>query len=308
MTPRAEALLYAAARAQLVRGALSPAARTRARACCSIATSTPRWPIRGRRGLGLGQVREINRFATADLQPRRTLLLRICRPRVGRAQAERDESPDRLESESGEFFSRVAAAYDELAEAERERIRVLDAGRAARARARRRAGGDRRSLGRQAERRVSMRATMPRRASPPHRCHAASALSAARSPRRWPCGAGLGGAMGRAVGGRSCRQSCGTPMFPAPASTNLQARARQVTSCSATPATPGATTPTTTYAPSAGATAPGTTLRGADHERADGDHAAPTTTTLAQTAPAPAAQAAKSKTSNGGGRCRPLRS
>jgi dTMP kinase len=81
------------------------------------------------RGLGVEQVREINRFATGDLQPARTLLLRIS-PADGRARlAERAESPDRLEAESAEFFSRVAAAYDELAAAESERIRVLDAGR-----------------------------------------------------------------------------------------------------------------------------------------------------------------------------------
>ena len=79
------------------------------------------------RGLGVEQVREINRFATGAVEPDRTLLLRIA-PAAGRArQAERAESPDRLESEDASFFARIAAAYDELARAEPERIRVLDA-------------------------------------------------------------------------------------------------------------------------------------------------------------------------------------
>jgi dTMP kinase len=72
-------------------------------------------------------VREINRFATGSLDPDRTLLLRIS-PIEGRArQLERAERPDRLESEDAGFFAEIAAAYDELARAEPERIRVLDA-------------------------------------------------------------------------------------------------------------------------------------------------------------------------------------
>ena len=59
--------------------------------------------------------------------PDRTLLLRID-PAAGRARAEgRGEAPDRLEREGDAFFAAIAAAYDELAAAEPERIRVLDA-------------------------------------------------------------------------------------------------------------------------------------------------------------------------------------
>ena len=66
-------------------------------------------------------------FATGDLVPDRTLLLRIA-PAAGRErQAGRDEQPDRLEREDEEFFACIAAAYDELAAAEPQRIRVLDA-------------------------------------------------------------------------------------------------------------------------------------------------------------------------------------
>jgi len=80
------------------------------------------------RELGLEEVRAINDFGTGGLQPDRTLLLRID-PAGGRARlAGRGEAPDRLELEDEIFFRAVASAYDRLAEAEPERIRVLDAG------------------------------------------------------------------------------------------------------------------------------------------------------------------------------------
>ncbi|HEX3433952.1 MAG TPA: dTMP kinase [Solirubrobacteraceae bacterium] len=129
VTARAEALLYAAARAQLVQELLRPLLDEGAIVLLDRYVDSSLAYQGAARGLGVEQVREINRFATGDLQPDRTLLLRIS-PADGRArQVERAESPDRLEGESGEFFSRVAAAYDELAAADSERIRVLDAGR-----------------------------------------------------------------------------------------------------------------------------------------------------------------------------------
>ena len=73
-------------------------------------------------------MRLINDFATGGLHPDRTLLLRIA-PAAGRArQAGRGDLPDRLEREDEDFFAHVAAAYDELAAAAPQRIRVLDAG------------------------------------------------------------------------------------------------------------------------------------------------------------------------------------
>jgi len=72
-------------------------------------------------------VRAINLFATGGLKPDRTLLLRIS-PTGGRArQRERALEPDRLEREGETFFTAIAHAYDELAHAEPERIRVIDA-------------------------------------------------------------------------------------------------------------------------------------------------------------------------------------
>jgi dTMP kinase len=116
--PRAEALLYAAARAQLVAERVEPLLRA------------GRWVLLDRfvdSSLGVDAVRTINEFATGGLRPDRTLLLRAdARTRDAR-QAARGEAPDRLEREDGTFFAAIGAAYDALAAAEPDRVRVLDA-------------------------------------------------------------------------------------------------------------------------------------------------------------------------------------
>jgi dTMP kinase len=127
VAPRTEALLYAAARAQLVEQRLEPLLGEGATVLLDRYVDSSLAYQGAARGLGVEQVREINRFATGALQADRTLLLRIS-PAAGRArQTQRGEQPDRLEQEDAEFFACIAAAYDELAAAEPNRIRVLDA-------------------------------------------------------------------------------------------------------------------------------------------------------------------------------------
>jgi dTMP kinase len=127
VSPRAEALLYAAARAQLVEERLQPLLQEGALVLLDrFADSSLAYQGAGR-ALGVQQICEINQFATGRLKPDRTLLLRIA-PAAGRArQQERALQPDRLERESERFFETVAAAYDQLASAEPLRIRTLDA-------------------------------------------------------------------------------------------------------------------------------------------------------------------------------------
>ena len=126
---RAEALLYAASRAQLVAERVVPA------------LASGRWVMLDRyvdsslayqgagRALGVEAVGAINAFATGGLEPDRTLLLAI-EPAVGRARrGTREAGPDRLEREADGFFATIAAAYAALAAAEPQRIRTLDATR-----------------------------------------------------------------------------------------------------------------------------------------------------------------------------------
>jgi dTMP kinase len=127
ISARAEALLYAAARAELVHERVRPLLDAGTHVLLDRYVDSSLAYQGAARGLGVEQVRAINRFATDDTEPDRTLLLRID-PALGRARlAGRGELPDRLELEDADFFTRIAAAYDELAAAEPQRIRVLDA-------------------------------------------------------------------------------------------------------------------------------------------------------------------------------------
>jgi dTMP kinase len=124
---RAEALLYAAARAQLVEEALEPLLAAGTWVLLDRFVDSSLAYQGGGRALGIGPVREINRFATNDLQPDRTLLLALD-PALGRARLHtRAQSLDRLELEDEQFFARIAAAYQQLAAGQPERIRTLDA-------------------------------------------------------------------------------------------------------------------------------------------------------------------------------------
>jgi dTMP kinase len=123
----AEALLYAAARAQLVAERVRPLLDTGCWVVLDRFVDSSLAYQGAARGLGVEAVRAINDFATGGLTADRTLLLDL-HPAAGRArQAGRGEAPDRLELEDEAFFDAIAAAYRDLAEAEPERIRTLDA-------------------------------------------------------------------------------------------------------------------------------------------------------------------------------------
>ncbi len=124
---RAEALLYAAARAQLVQERVRPLLHAGALVLLDrFVDSSLAYQGAGRE-LGVEQIREINRFATEGLQPDRTLLLCVSL-RSGRArQGTRAVDPDRLELEGEEFFERIDAAYRYLTYAEPNRITPIDA-------------------------------------------------------------------------------------------------------------------------------------------------------------------------------------
>jgi dTMP kinase len=127
VSPRAEALLYAAARAQLVQERLEPLLGDGVLVLLDRFVDSSLAYQGAGRGLGIEQVRAINLFATGDLQPDRTLLLRISVAAGRERQRERALGSDRLERESERFFEEIAAAYDELARADPQRIRRIDA-------------------------------------------------------------------------------------------------------------------------------------------------------------------------------------
>ncbi|MGI8428661.1 MAG: dTMP kinase [Solirubrobacteraceae bacterium] len=124
---RAEALLYAAARAQLVEQAIAPLLQTGAWILLDRFVDSSLVYQGAGRALGTDAIRAINEFATRGLRPDRTLLLQVD-PALGRARSRaRPGALDRLELEQEEFFARIAGAYTELAAQEPDRIRTIDA-------------------------------------------------------------------------------------------------------------------------------------------------------------------------------------
>jgi dTMP kinase len=126
---RAEALLYAAARAQLVEEAVRPRLEAGETVLLDRFVDSSLAYQGAGRGLGVEAVRAINDFATGGLVPDATLLLRLD-PALARARmGARGEAVDRLEAEGEDFFAAIAAAYDAFAAADPTRWVVLDATR-----------------------------------------------------------------------------------------------------------------------------------------------------------------------------------
>jgi dTMP kinase len=125
---RAEALLFAAARAQLVAEKLRPLLDSGATVLLDRFVDSSLAYQGGGRGLGVSEIRALNAFGTGGLAPDRTLLLRID-PALGLGRIAGREA-DRLEGAGPAFFEAVARTYDELAAAEPERFVVLDASQA----------------------------------------------------------------------------------------------------------------------------------------------------------------------------------
>jgi dTMP kinase len=122
MTPWAEAALFAAARAELVATVIRPALDRDAEVVSDryIDSSLAYQGIA--RGVGIEHVLELNLHAVQGLLPDVTFLLLLEPDEAVRRSGE----TDRLEREGADFRTRVAAAYEELAEYFPERIVSLD--------------------------------------------------------------------------------------------------------------------------------------------------------------------------------------
>ncbi|HWG94348.1 MAG TPA: dTMP kinase, partial [Mycobacteriales bacterium] len=130
LAPRAEALLYAADRAQHVAEVVRPAL---ARGCVVL---TDRYVDSSLAYQGAGRelerddVARLSRWATEGLVPDLVVLLDVD-PAVGLARATAGHGPDRIEAESLAFHQRVRSGFLALAAKAPERYLVLDADRPA---------------------------------------------------------------------------------------------------------------------------------------------------------------------------------
>jgi len=123
MTPWAEALLYAAARAELVAQVIEPAITRGADVLLDrYFDSSVAYQGIGR-GLGLHEVLELNLLAVRGCVPDRTFVLAVD---TARSLERVGGSPDRIEREDAAFHEKVAAGYEQLAALFPERVVVLD--------------------------------------------------------------------------------------------------------------------------------------------------------------------------------------
>lgn len=127
-TPEAEALLFAAARADHVERTIRPA------------LAAGRWVVSdrfldssiayqgGAGGLGFDAIRRLHDFGSRGFLPDRTLLLRLDEAEAGRRAGRRDAAgADLIGGRGADYHRRVAQAFDRLAAEEPHRFRVIDA-------------------------------------------------------------------------------------------------------------------------------------------------------------------------------------
>ena len=123
--PRAEAALFAAARAHLVAEKVIPALAAGSWVISDrSAYSSLAYQAAGR-GLALDDIRHLNDIAIGGVWPGVVVLLRTD-PAIGLS---RQEVGDRIGNESDDFHRTVADAFDALADEEPDRFLVIDASR-----------------------------------------------------------------------------------------------------------------------------------------------------------------------------------
>ena len=121
---RTEALLYAADRAYHVATVIGPALERGAVVLGDRYIDSSLAYQGAARSLGVDEIASLSAWATQGLYPSLTFLLDLP-PEVGARR--RTDAPDRMERESMDFHERVRHQYLRLADAESERIVVIDA-------------------------------------------------------------------------------------------------------------------------------------------------------------------------------------
>lgn len=131
-TPAAEALLFAAARADHVARTIQPALAAGQWVVCDrfLDSSVAYQGIVG--GVGAAQIWRLHDIGSGGFLPDRTLLLQLDQVAAAeRASARDGADADRIGGRGDAFHARVADAFAEVARAAPERVRVVDAGGAA---------------------------------------------------------------------------------------------------------------------------------------------------------------------------------
>jgi dTMP kinase len=123
LSPEAEALLFAAARSELVAEVILPALSEGKVVVSDRFLDSSLAYQGGARGLGIEDVERVNHFATRGLRPDLTFLLDLSPDEA----ASRAGENDRFEEEGAGLQEAVGAAYERLVRAEPDRWRRIDA-------------------------------------------------------------------------------------------------------------------------------------------------------------------------------------
>lgn len=127
MCAETELLLFAAARAQLVREVIAPALLRGAFVLSDrfLDSSTVYQGIG--RNLAMGPVNQINRFAVGNVMPDLTIVIDVpTEVSLARIRQRASDLPDRMERENIDFYEKVRAGYLVLAKGMSERFVVID--------------------------------------------------------------------------------------------------------------------------------------------------------------------------------------
>jgi dTMP kinase len=122
-----EAYLYAAARADHVRGEILPRLEAGENVLCERYLDSSLAYQGFGRGLGVEAVRALNTYAVGTVVPDRTFYLRLDQDERERRARELGMPPDRIEAVGAGFMRRVEEGFEELVRLEPERVEALDA-------------------------------------------------------------------------------------------------------------------------------------------------------------------------------------
>lgn len=127
--PRAEALLFAAARAEHVERLIRPAIAAGQWVVCDRFVDSSRAYQGGASGIGDAAILELHRIGSEGLLPDLTLLLEVPPALATERLSARDgEDADRIGGRGDAYHARVAAAFSRFADEEPRRFARIDAG------------------------------------------------------------------------------------------------------------------------------------------------------------------------------------
>ena len=127
-TAEAEALLFAAARADHVARTIRPALDAGMWVLSDRFLDSSIAYQGGAGGLGAATIRQLHQVGSHGFLPDRTLLLQLPAEAAAERAAERDgNAGDRIGSRGADYHAQVAAAFQAIAEEEPQRFRTVDA-------------------------------------------------------------------------------------------------------------------------------------------------------------------------------------